>query len=65
MISPPNANGLVFRRVYHYPFWQIDAVAQRWHWDVARADFDPDAASDDASRFYKFWQKRLFCDAPD
>lgn len=65
MISPPNANGLVFRRVYHYPFWQIDAVAQRWHWDVARADFDPDAASSDASRFYKFWQKRLFRDAPD
>lgn len=64
MINPPNAKGLVFRRVYFYPFWQIEAVAQRWHWDVARTRFDPDAASDDATRFYKFWQKRLFQDAP-
>lgn len=64
MINPPNAKGLVFRRVYHYPFWQIDAVAQRWHWDVARAVFDPHAASSDAARFYKFWQNRLFQDAP-
>jgi hypothetical protein len=64
MINPPNGNGLVFRRVYHYPFWQIDAVAQRWHWDVARAKFNPQNASSDASRFYKFWQKRLFQDSP-
>ncbi|MFK7836968.1 MAG: hypothetical protein AB8B60_12170 [Sulfitobacter sp.] len=64
MVNPPNDKGLVFRRVYQYPFWQIEAVAQRWHWDVARAPFDPDQASSDAARFYKFWQKRLFGDAP-
>ncbi|MEP5731274.1 MAG: hypothetical protein ABJL67_18105 [Sulfitobacter sp.] len=64
MTSPPNDKGLVFRRVYHYPFWQIEAVSQRWHWDVARASFDPINASDDAARFYRFWQKRLFGDAP-
>jgi hypothetical protein len=64
MVNPPNDKGLVFRRVYHYPFWQIDAVAQRWHWDVARAAFDPATASNDAQRFYRFWQKRLFGDAP-
>lgn len=63
MVQPPDEKGLVFRRVYHYPFWQIDAVAQRWQWDVARAHFDPAAASGDAPRFYKFWQKRLFGDA--
>lgn len=60
MVNPPNDRGLVFRRVYHYPFWQIDAVAQRWQWDVARATFDPAKASSDAPRFYRFWQKRLF-----
>lgn len=64
MVNPPNERGLVFRRVYHYPFWQIDAVAQRWSWDVSRAVFDPDSTSDDAPRFYRFWQKRLFGDAP-
>lgn len=60
MVNPPNEQGLVFRRVYYYPFWQIDAVAQRWHWDVSRAGFDPATAAPDAARFYRFWQKRLF-----
>jgi hypothetical protein len=64
MINPPNSKGLVFRRVYHYPFWQIDAVAQRWSWDVSRATFDPALASKDALRFYRFWQKWLFGDVP-
>lgn len=60
MVQPPNDEGLVFRRVYQYPFWQIEAVAQRWQWDVARATFDPDHASSDAPRCYRYWQKRLF-----
>lgn len=60
MASPPNDAGLVFRRVYHYPFWQIDAVPQRWHWDVAKAQFNPDDVPEDAGRFFRFWQKRLF-----
>ncbi len=64
MVEPPNKNGLLFRRVYQYPFWQIEAVAERWRWDVARAAFDPQDASADAARFYRFWQKRLFGDAP-
>ena len=64
MVNPPNDRGLVFRRVYHYPFWQIEAVAQRWQWDVARATFDPECASKDAPRFYRYWQNRLFGDAP-
>ncbi|KIN65761.1 hypothetical protein Z945_808 [Sulfitobacter noctilucae] len=64
MAQPPDDKGLVFRRVYHYPFWQIDAVAQRWQGDVARARFIPEQAPSDAPRFYRFWQKRLFGDAP-
>lgn len=64
MAPPPNDLGLVFRRVYQYPFWQIEATAERWDWDVARASFDPDAVAPDAARFYRFWQKRLFGQAP-
>lgn len=64
MVNPPNDRGLVFRRVYHYPFWQIDALAQRWHWDIARARFSPKDASPDAARFYRYWQNRLFGDGP-
>lgn len=63
MAPPPNAKGLVFRRVYEYPFWQIEATAERWHWDVARAVFQPEHASPDAARFYRFWQQRLYGDA--
>lgn len=65
MVAPPDANGLVFRRVYHYPFWQIDPLPNRWHWQVAKASFDPALAPpDEAQRFYRFWQKRLFDDLP-
>lgn len=65
MMPPPDDRGLVFRRVYQYPFWQIENTAERWDWDVARAAFDPDAAASDASRFYGFWQKRLFGQMPE
>ncbi|MEQ6249565.1 hypothetical protein ABMC89_11800 [Sulfitobacter sp. HNIBRBA3233] len=66
MKQPPDAGGLVFRRVYHYPFWQIESTAERWHWDVARATFDPGAIDPQAAKkFRKFWQKRLFGDLAD
>ena len=65
MKEPPDDNGLVFRRVYHYPFWQIEQTSKRWHWDVAKSKFDPGIVASDAVRFYGFWQKRLFGDAPD
>jgi hypothetical protein len=63
--TPPDARGLCFRRVYHYPFWQIEQSAERWSWDVAQSEFAPDAAeAQEAARFYRFWQNRLFGDAP-
>lgn len=61
MKSPVSKKGLLFRRVYHYPFWQIEQVAARWEWDVAKAAFDPaGVAHKDADRFAGFWRKRLF-----
>ena len=63
--SPSNERGLCFRRVYHYPFWQIEQSAERWSWDVAQTAFEPDSSdAAEAERFYKFWQSRLFGDAP-
>ncbi|MCX7565877.1 hypothetical protein OS189_05935 [Sulfitobacter sp. F26169L] len=62
--SPPDPMGLCFRRVYHYPFWQIEQSAERWAWDVAQSEFAPERSeADEAARFYTFWQKRLFSDA--
>lgn len=63
--APPDGAGLCFRRVYHYPFWQIEQTAERWAWDVAQAPFEPDKeAAKEAARFYGFWQNRLFGAAP-
>ena len=65
MKSPPEKHGLVFRRVYQYPFWQIEASAQRWEWDVAKSVFDPALISgQEAAQFYEFWQKRQYQNAP-
>ncbi|WP_299586117.1 hypothetical protein [uncultured Tateyamaria sp.] len=60
MTPPPNARCLTFRRVYHYPFWQIQASDKRWEWDVAHASFDPgQCPRKEADRFYGFWRKRI------
>ena len=65
MKQPVGPRGLVFRRVYHYPFWQIERTQARWDWEVAKATFDPATVEKkEALRFYQFWQNRLFEDAP-
>jgi hypothetical protein len=65
MAPAPTSRGLVFRRCYYYPFWQIEARPERWLWDVAVAEFDPSGVDPkQAQRFYSFWQKRVFGDAP-
>lgn len=63
MIPPIGPRGLVFRRVYAYPFWQIEVTDQRWDWEVARAEFVSDPATEDEARqFQTRWRKRLFGD---
>lgn len=65
MKAPPDAQGLLFRRVYHYPFWQIEQSAERWEWDVTKAQFPVHAVNEkEAKRFYRFWRQRLFGDLP-
>jgi len=65
MTPAPTARGLVFRRCYHYPFWQIEARPERWLWDVAQAQFNPaQVQAKAAGQFYRFWQNRLFAEAP-
>ncbi|AUH65139.1 hypothetical protein [Paracoccus zhejiangensis] len=43
MEKPTHDLALTFRRAYHYPFWRIEQVAERWRWPVAEAAFSPDA----------------------
>ncbi len=65
MDQPTHARALTMRRVYHYPFWQIETTTERWDWHVAKADFDPASIDpQEAQRFHGFWRRRLFPDAP-
>ncbi len=41
MKRPLHPRCLTLRRAYHYPFWWIEPVAERWRFAVARATFDP------------------------
>lgn len=41
MKRPLHPRTLTLRRAYHYPFWRIEPVAERWRFAVARAVFDP------------------------
>ena len=65
MHHPPHERALTMRRVYHYPFWAIESSAKRWHWRVAQTEFLASGVPRKvADGFYKFWQTRLFGDAP-
>ncbi len=66
MAEPTHDRALTLRRVYHYPFWAIERTARRWDWRVAQTAFPADAVPrKEADRFYRFWQNRLFGNAPD
>lgn len=61
MDEPTHARALTMRRVYHYPFWQIEPTTVRWDWYVARSPFPQDGIDwSEARRFQTFWRKRLF-----
>lgn len=48
--APTHDRAMTFRRAYHYPFWQIETVPQRWRFDVAHSTFDPDQIDPDKAR---------------
>lgn len=52
MEKPTHDRALTFRLAYHYPFWRLERVAERWRWPVAQDRFDP-AVTDpaEAARF--------------
>lgn len=65
MDQPTHPRALTMRRVYHYPFWQIETTTERWNWAVAKTLFDPATVEpQEARRFHGFWRRRLFPDAP-
>ncbi|CUH65014.1 hypothetical protein TG4357_01631 [Thalassovita gelatinovora] len=66
MDEPEGPRSLTFRRVYHYPFWQIEPTTKRWDWRVAQKRFNAKKVDPkEAHRFYTFWRKRLFVKAAE
>ncbi|UXU75765.1 MULTISPECIES: hypothetical protein [unclassified Paracoccus (in: a-proteobacteria)] len=65
MQPPPGAQGLIFRRAYHYPFWRIETQPQRWRFEVARQAFDPATVDGAAARdFSQALRARLWPGPP-
>ena len=65
MRAPLTGRQIVMRRTYIYPFWHLEAQAERWDWPVARDPYGPaEAEPAESGDFYRYWQKRLFNDAP-
>ena len=65
MRAPFADRSLTFRRVYHYPFWNIEQTDKRWNWRVAKKSFPAERMNlAEAERFFRFWQNRLFGQAP-
>jgi hypothetical protein len=52
MEKPTHDRALTFRRAYHFPFWRIERVAERWRWPVAESRFDPEIIDADEARVF-------------
>lgn len=60
MSQPIGPSGLVFRKQYAGAFYRIEAVAERWLWQLARAEFAPDQIDTTAAHaFFEHWRDRL------
>jgi hypothetical protein len=60
-MQPPNGPQILcLRKAYILPFWRIEAVAERWLFDVAQTPFDPGLVpEDEASSFLRRWRPKL------
>jgi hypothetical protein len=56
-------NMLTLRRAYFWPYWRMEKSADRWEFEVAQTQFDPDAlAFDPALKFAHALRKGRFGD---
>ncbi|MDM7931686.1 hypothetical protein [Tabrizicola sp.] len=63
MQAPNGPRILCLRRAYILPFWRIEAVSERWLFDVAQERFDADTIpKDEADGFVRRWRPKLLGD---
>ncbi|WP_245999219.1 hypothetical protein [Paracoccus methylarcula] len=65
MERPTHPRALTFRLAYHYPFWRLEQVAERWRWPVARARFDPELLDADAAEDFATRLRRRVLPGPE
>lgn len=65
MKDPFHPRALSMRRAYYYPYWRIEASAQRWAFQVARKTYDPGGIDTDLAKdWFNRWRRYLFGMAP-
>lgn len=61
MEDPFHNRALTFRRVYIYPFWQIESTAKRWEWEAATTKFDPATIKPEQGKWFaNYWRNQIF-----
>ncbi|WP_405402232.1 hypothetical protein [Paracoccus sp. Ld10] len=50
MERPTHDRALTFRLAYHYPYWRLERMAERWRWPIAQCAFDPSRIEEHAAR---------------
>ncbi len=65
MDAPFHRNALTTRLVYAAPFWQIEASAKRWEWEVARAPFHPETVEPGEARQFQRRQAQAILGGDD
>jgi len=61
----PGAFCLSLRKCYMEPFWRIETTNDRWDWETARLEFDPDTVrAPNVGAFYDRWRGNLFGGEP-
>lgn len=65
MQEPTGPNILCLRKAYILPFWRIEAVAERWLFDVALTTFEADTIPrDEAVSFVRRWYPKIIGTMP-
>lgn len=49
MERPTHDRALTFRLAYHYPYWRLERVAERWRWPIANTVFHPESIEEGAA----------------
>ncbi|MFN3279040.1 MAG: hypothetical protein ACK41Y_11670 [Paracoccus hibiscisoli] len=52
MERPTHDRALTFRLAYHYPYWRLERLAERWRWPIAQTPFDPARIEGDAAQTF-------------